>query len=306
MKLLFAGNTELLDQMRDYLARWEYEVLEASDISQAKTVLAQSEPPRIAFLEVSASQDLEEFCRSVRSGGQDRYLYLIVTADPSQRDAAVRALQAGADDFILKPYHREDVDVRLRAARRILDLMTEVTATHELLRLRTTHDVLTGVRNRPALLQELRRALAHAKREARSVSVVMADIDNLKAVNDRHGHLAGDRAICQTVKVMEQTLRPYDTLGRYGSDEFLLVVPGCNEDNAKNLAERIRKGVLKSEAGDTGISLSLGVSTWNPGDSPDIDALIAAADSAVFEAKRQGRNRTVQMAPRSQPVKKVS
>jgi diguanylate cyclase (GGDEF)-like protein len=169
----------------------------------------------------------------------------------------------------------------------------ELLQAQESLRFHAEHDSLTGVLNRRAIRDVLRRELARCRRENQTLGVMLADVDHFKRINDHYGHGAGDAVLVTVVQRISSTLRPYDLVGRYGGEEFLIVAPGCDLEFTQKLAERIRSAV-GDESNDLGsekvtITLSLGITLGTADSDPEF--LVAAADSAMYQAKRNGRNR---------------
>jgi diguanylate cyclase (GGDEF)-like protein len=169
----------------------------------------------------------------------------------------------------------------------------ELLQAQESLRFHAEHDALTGVRNRRAIRDVLRKELARCRRERNTLGVILADVDHFKKINDHYGHAAGDAVLVAVVQRITSTLRSYDLLGRYGGEEFLIIAPGCDLDLAQKLAERVRAAV-GNEPIDLGndyatVSLSLGVTLGTAESDPEF--LVAQADTAMYQAKRKGRNR---------------
>jgi diguanylate cyclase (GGDEF)-like protein len=169
----------------------------------------------------------------------------------------------------------------------------ELLQAQESLRFHAEHDSLTGVLNRRAIRDVLRRELARCRRENQTLGVMLADVDHFKRINDRYGHGAGDAGLVTVVQRISSTLRPYDLVGRYGGEEFLIIAPGCDLELTQKLAERIR-GAVGDELMDLGnerinVTVSVGVTLGSAESDPEF--LVAAADSAMYEAKRNGRNR---------------
>ena len=160
------------------------------------------------------------------------------------------------------------------------------------------HDGLTGVHNRVALLDALKRHLAQSRRSGTPLALLMIDIDHFKAVNDRHGHLAGDEVLRQVARLAGQRLRHADFLARYGGEEFLALLPGTDAAGARVVAEAVRQGIAERpmlvDGQAIAVTVSVGVCAAVPGNTPGAaDALIAASDQALYQAKAQGRNRVV-------------
>jgi len=169
----------------------------------------------------------------------------------------------------------------------------ELLQAQESLRFHAEHDSLTGVLNRRAIRDVLRRELARCRRESHTLGVIVADVDHFKKVNDHYGHGAGDAALVAVVQRISVTLRTYDIIGRYGGEEFLIIAPGCDLELTQKLAERIRAAVC-DELIDLGqesvtITVSLGATLGTAESDPEF--LVEMADAAMYQAKRNGRNR---------------
>jgi diguanylate cyclase (GGDEF)-like protein len=204
-------------------------------------------------------------------------------------------MEAGADDYVTKPFETKELEVRLRAGRRILDLQADLVKAREALRDQATHDPLTGLWNRYALLDTLKREHSRAGRESTPLAVIMVDLDHFKQVNDTYGHLAGDAVLREAARRMRIHVRSYDHVGRYGGEEFLIVLPGTSEVNAAQLAERLRDAIAREPvtlAGDlrVAVTASFGVSATDLA-AEDQETMIRLADEALYRAKENGRNR---------------
>jgi two-component system cell cycle response regulator len=283
------------------LAKWGYDVVVTCNGDEAWDVLRSEGAPVLAILDwMMPGMDGVEICRRMRKEMQEPYIYIILLTALHRDEDLVNGMEAGADDYITKPFKANELRVRLRAGRRIIELQNELIEAREALREQATHDPLTGLWNHEEILRILRRQLSRAEREGGDVSVVMADLDHFKNVNDTHGHMAGDAVLRQTAKRMLSMVRDYDYIGRYGGEEFLIVLPGCDGKRAGNLAERLYQGVGRESMdipeGMIPVTISLGVATACKGRKIVADSLVQAADMALYRAKENGRNR-VEIAP---------
>lgn len=289
MRILIADDdpTTLL-LLESALTDWGYEVVTARDGNAAWDILRSADSPPLALLDwMMPALSGVELCRKVRQESQAPFVYLVLLTGKTKTQDIVQGMEAGADDYVSKPFDEQELKVRLRAGQRIVDL-------HEALRIHATRDALTGIWNRRMILEILGREWARAAREGAPVAVVIADLDHFKRINDTLGHLGGDAVLLEAVRRMSSVLRPYDAIGRYGGEEFLIVLPGCDQPGAVAAAERMRRVIEDAEVatptGRTAITVSLGAAI---GEGPRIDAneLIKSADAALYRAKRAGRNR---------------
>ncbi len=283
------------------LTKWGYEVEIAKDGAEAWQLLQAEEGPRLALLDwVMPGMDGVEVCRQVRQRvAVERYTYIILLTAKDAKVDVIEGLESGADDYLIKPYHPQELHVRLRVGRRILDLEDNLVAAREIMQYKATHDILTGLWNRAAILEILQRELPRARREAGSVGILLADLDHFKAINDTYGHLAGDAVLREVAHRLVGSVRSYDAIGRYGGEEFLMLLPGCDPSSTLERAEKLRVAIAGSPvvAHEVAIpvTLSIGaVASGEPGHA-DADALLRVADAALYRAKAAGRNR-VEMA----------
>lgn len=241
--------------------------------------------------------DGEALCRWIRGRGQEEYVYVIILTAASDREYLTRGFEAGADDYVTKPFDEDELLARLRVGDRILKLQANMLETEQRLREIADRDGLTDLLNRRALDARLSEAFSFYRRRSRPLSVALLDLDHFKRVNDEFGHPAGDAVLRETARRVADAVRAYDTLGRYGGEEFMLILPDTLAWSARLVAERIRQVLNQApvvhEHRIIPITASLGVATVDLGFVGDLSQLIEAADEALYEAKRRGRNRVV-------------
>ena len=296
MRILIAEDDAVSRRIIEaHLSKWGYQVVTARDGNEAWRILQSVEVPRLAILNwMMPGMDGVELCRKVREEAKEPYTYLILLTTLNGTEDLVTGMNSGADDYLTKPYNANELRVRLRAGRRIIDLQEELIAAREALRAKASHDQLTGLWNHEEILSILVRELARGQRERTPVGAIMADLDHFKKVNDDHGHQAGDAVLRESADRIRSLMRPYDAAGRYGGEEFLFVLPDCNEENTAVMAERIRSLLggdpIKTQQGRIPVTISLGAAVSGPGES-DAGSLVRAADLALYLAKSRGRNR---------------
>jgi two-component system cell cycle response regulator len=279
------------------LTKWGYEVVPATNGRDALQLLEKEDAPRLAILDwMMPELDGLEVCRHVRNRANGPYVYVILFTAKEGEKSLLEAMEAGADDYITKGASPEELRARLRAGRRIISLEERLVAVQEGLRVKATHDPLTGLWNHTAILDMLDQETARAKRKGTPCSIAMADLDHFKKVNDTHGHMAGDAILAEAAHRIESSVRPYDAVGRYGGEEFLIILPACNAPEASSVVERIRCEISNHlfSAWDAiiPVTISVGVATTETDSGAiDADAFIHAADVALYRAKAMGRNR---------------
>lgn len=280
------------------LTKLGHDVVEVGNGKSAWELLAGDTRPRLAVLDwMMPGIDGPEICRRLRKLRDEPYTYVILLTGRTEKADLVEGMTAGADDYLTKPFDENELAVRLRAGLRLLELQSELVAAREQMRTQATHDPLTGILNRGAILDVLQSELNRGRRWNDPVAVVLADLDHFKLVNDEFGHLAGDETLREASRRMRAVLRDYDSLGRYGGEEFLVVLAGCWPQIARRIAERIRTVVaarpISTTAGSIHVTSSLGVAVCDWEQPVDVQSLVNAADLALYRAKERGRNRVV-------------
>lgn len=279
------------------LKKWGYEVLATDNGLAAWHALQEPDAPRLAIVDwMMPGMDGVQLCKTVRQLMPEPYIYILLLTARYEQEDIIRGLDAGADDYMTKPFDAHELQVRLRAGTRILELQDELIAARETRRQQATHDVLTGAFNRRTVLEGLQRELSRAQREGTSVGVILMDLDHFKLINDTHGHPMGDMVLREAVYRLQRELRSHDLLGRYGGEEFLIVLPGCPIAETVTVAERLRQRLasepIKLSEGQILVTGSFGVAS-STADSENVEALIQTADASLYRAKHEGRNRVV-------------
>jgi two-component system, cell cycle response regulator len=291
--------------LQGWLENWGYRVTIAGDGARAWKILQQDFPPQLLILDwmMPAINGLE-LCRKVRERNQVPYQYILLATAKDGKKDLVRGLEAGADDYLIKPFDRSELQARLRACNRILTLQDSQIQAQEQLRFQATHDQLTGVLNRAEIMRTLHRELTRSAQSGAPTGLLMLDLDHFKKINDTHGHLTGDAILKEVTQRITKAVRGYDSVGRYGGEEFVIVMPGCSREQIDQGAERVRSAV------DNGpvlvrdpvqelqviVTISIGATVVTDGSVSDTE-MLTAADRALYRAKELGRNCTVLSDP---------
>jgi diguanylate cyclase (GGDEF)-like protein len=276
------------------LLRLGHEVEVVSDGPDAVNALLRADAPRMAILdwEMPGADGLV-VCRVVRQRTAP-YIYLILLTGRDRREDVIAGLESGADDFLTKPFDVLELQARIRSGDRVLQLQEGLLEAQEALRVQATSDDLTGLSNRRVILEQLDRELGRARHERKPLAVAMADIDHFKRINDLHGHPGGDAVLRHVARCFQIEVRAYDGVGRYGGEEFLFVLPGCEGDEAAVAMERVRSRVAMNPPQWDGkplpVTLSVGIAWTGPGEC-DSATLTHTADEALYRAKAAGRDR---------------
>jgi len=282
------------------LKKWGFDPVVAEDGGAAWDVLQRPDAPRLILLDWNMpGMDGVEICRRMRDNNVPDPPYVILLTARDKKSDIVAGLEAGANDYVAKPYDTEELLARIRVGQRMLEMQSNLLEARDALAYQAMHDFLTGILNRRAILDRLKQEISRAGRDHGSLSVGMFDIDHFKNINDTYGHQAGDETLLAFTRCIQDGLREYDCVGRYGGEEFLVITPGSMGLNKESLYERLRAriagAVITTNAGIVSLTVSIGVA---PGtDQSTVDALLAAADAALYQAKAGGRNRVVYAVP---------
>jgi two-component system cell cycle response regulator len=282
--------------LQSWLREWGYQVTVVEDGAQAWESLQQEPSPELLILDwVMPEVNGLELCRRVRERGRSPYQYIILVTGKDAKQDIVTGFDAGADDYVTKPIDRDELQARLRVGNRILSLQRGLIAAREEVAFQATHDLLTGIWNRRAVLDCMDRECQRASRAHDSLAVLMLDVDHFKRINDTYGHLAGDEVLRDVANRLAQHVRSFDIVGRYGGEEFLVVLPGCDHTQVHPGADRLRAAIASEPMAFDSVKVAITVSIGATVVPADMEAsqteILLAADKALYEAKNNGRNR---------------
>ncbi len=271
-----------------------YDVLEKSDGLEAWVELCKPDAPQIAILDwVMPKLDGLELIQKVRTSKTDRPPYIIMLTGKSEKKDIIIGLNAGANDYLIKPFDPSELSARVEVGRRMIELQDALIKSKEELAYQATHDPLTGLFNRRAILDKLADEFKHANSENHMLCVGICDIDHFKRINDTYGHQTGDDILSKLSGILGEITTDTEHIGRIGGEEFLIVSSGGAESDVSSRFERYRRQIaetgIMTRSGAISISVSIGVSCC--AGKSTADELLAAADAALYEAKSQGRNR---------------
>jgi len=278
------------------LLSWNYEVVVAGDGEEALLALQREDAPRLAILDwMMPGKDGLKVCEEVRNAKAEPYVYILLLTVRDRKEDVVQGLEAGADDYLTKPYDAQELKARLRTGRRILALQEALLSARDALRYQATLDPLTELWNRTAMMATLKRELARAERQNTSLSVIMVDLDHFSRINEIHGHMAGDSVLRETAQRIQFVTRVFDAVGRSGREEFMIISTGYNASRATGQAERIMAAIsdkaMDISEGMIQLTASVGVATSGNPKEADPSALLDAANLALSRAKALGGNR---------------
>lgn len=266
-----------------------YDLTFVVDAKSAWQVLQSPDSPRLLVLDwMLPDAEGVELCTRLRQSGSAHYFYVVLLTARSSEEDLLTAMDAGADDFVRKPFSAAELLARVKAGTRILVLQEQLISA-------AMYDALTGVLNRGAVFSALQKELSRCRRDRSSVGIILADVDKFKSVNDTYGHQAGDQVLREVAALTRKAVRTYDLVGRYGGEEFLICLPGAALDIVRERAEQIRKAVESSSIATASsaisVTMSMGLTVAAHDDPRSIEQLLRVADKALYHAKSLGRNR---------------
>ncbi|PCH79702.1 MAG: diguanylate cyclase response regulator [Planctomycetota bacterium] len=280
------------------LESWGHTVFAAADGSRAWDLYHEESINLIVSDWVMPGIDGPELCRRIRASNihSSNPAYIILLTGKDSVESLAAGFAAGADDYIAKPFDNAELQARVHAGMRIIALQKELIDAREQVERLALTDSMTGLLNRRALVDALRRDEDRMRRQNRPIGIVLADLDRFKKVNDTWGHESGDRVLEMVAKCMQASVRTGDYAGRWGGEEFLLVLPGADIIQSAEVAERCRT-LIESQAisldnrNALGVTCSFGVASTEGVGRCDIMDLVQQADKAMYWAKDAGRNR---------------
>jgi two-component system cell cycle response regulator len=298
VKILVADDDPVSRRLMErILQQSAYEVIPVENGMQAAYELAREGGPRLALIDwMMPGLDGPGVCREVRTRHNDLYVYILLLTSKESSEDIVKGLEAGADDYLTKPCRPAELKARLHTGRRILQLEDKLVEAREGMRFKATHDPLTSLWDRGAILALLQSELNRSERAHSPVSLLLCDIDHFKSINDGYGHQTGDEVLEEVSTRLLDGVRSHDAVGRYGGEEFLIVLNGCSGEQLKGRAEDLRGSIscfpFSTSHGSISVSMSMGAITIENWDkSIPMEQFLRQADMALYRAKAAGRNR---------------
>jgi diguanylate cyclase (GGDEF)-like protein len=278
-----------------YLTDWGMDYVGVGSGTEAVKLLEGPNAPDLALLDwLLPGLDGIDVLRRIRKLAHGNYIYTVMLTAKTHKQDRLSAMEAGADDYLSKPVDPTELRSRILVGKRIIELQHS-------LRFAATHDFLTGLLNRSEILAALDRELARAAREEKPTTVVLCDVDHFKRVNDTLGHAAGDEVLKEVARRLKLDLRPYDVVGRYGGEEFLIILPGCSADAGARRADGIRhlvgKDRIPTPSGEASATISMGVASTIARRDHPVAEFLREADVSLYAAKTKGRNRVEIFSP---------
>lgn len=300
MKILVADDDQVsLMMMRRMLLQNGYEVITAGDGDTAVERILEEDGPRLLLLDwMMPKLNGPEVCQAIRTRAERGYVYIILLTAKDTKDDLVAGLEAGADDYLTKPCYPEELRARLRTGERVLRLEDGLLEMHGEMHFRATHDALTSLLNRGAIVEALSREIQEKRETCEDVSIMLCDVDHFKAINDTYGHLVGDEVLREIARRMRAMCVGTDLVGRFGGEEFLFLLQGCDSPVLASRANSIREAIggtsILTSSGLLHVSISAGaVSVPGGSCSSNQDQILHWADLLLYQAKKEGRNRVI-------------
>jgi two-component system, cell cycle response regulator len=296
VKILIADDDRMSRRLlAKTLQREGYEVIAVDNGRSALHELSLPDAPRLALLDwMMPELDGPGICLEIRKQRERPHVHIILLTSRESKDDVVAGLEAGADDYLTKPWNPAELTARLRVGQRILQLEDRLVEARETMRFKATHDPLTSLFNRGIIADLLARELTRTRRENSCTVVMLGDLDHFKAVYDGYGHVVGDEVLREVARRLLASIRSYDFVGRYGGEEFLIVLNNCDSRQALVRSEQVRIGIagrpVQTSRGPLSITMSLGVLSSRDWDLQLVEDILVETDLALYQAKAEGRN----------------
>lgn len=286
--------------LQNQVEAWGYTAVLAADGHEAWERLLEQDAPRLALLDwMMPRLDGVTLCERLREREKDHFVYAVLMTMRTGAKDLVFALENGAHVFLRKPLNLDELSCQIRIGERLVKAYDKNVEYAKRLETLATIDPLTGIFNRRSWFSRAEQEVSRARRMKHPLSLMFLDLDRFKEINDTHGHLTGDRVICAVIAKLREKLRDYDIFGRVGGEEFVVLLPEAAMKSAREVAQRACDACatiqIKSEHGLVFPTASFGVAELT-GEGDTLDALLRRADKAMYQAKRDGRNR-VSCAP---------
>jgi diguanylate cyclase (GGDEF)-like protein len=302
--LVVDDHEDNVEVLRARLEARGYEVKGAHDGQEALDTVEKWIPDLVLLDVMMPKVDGLEVVRRLKANPELPFIPVIMQTALDSTERMVAGFEAGADDYVTKPINFQELEARVKSLLRIKALQEalaererELQEMNDKLLTMSLTDGLTGIDNRRSLERKLHGMFEHSFRLHEPIACVMCDIDHFKKVNDTYGHVAGDEILKQFASILKNEAREIDSVGRYGGEEFLLLLPGTVLDSAVTFAERLRTCVeeytFTYEGGTLKRTMSCGVAAWPHPRVTDAESMLRAADDALYVAKELGRNRVV-------------
>jgi len=297
IKVLVADDSAVYRRLVEQtLSENQYGVMFAKTGREAVDIFTKHQPPMVITDWMMPDFSGIELCKNIRQHFQQSYTYIIILTGMTEKSEVVKGLTAGADDYLTKPFDRDELLARAGVGRRVIELHRQIEAKNRLLEQLALTDELTNLPNRRAIENWGVRQLSGAARYGFEFWIAVADLDHFKNVNDTYGHKAGDTVLKRVAEILKSHSRKSDICGRIGGEEFLLSLSHATAENVKLVLDRIRSEIEATKFSFDGNSLtvtaSFGVACFNGENACDLSQIISHADAALYTAKRLGRNRT--------------
>jgi two-component system, cell cycle response regulator len=301
LKILIAEDETVSRRvLRTTLESWGHEVIEASDGAAAWQILQNPDAPKLAILDLTMPEmDGITVCHQVRKDQNATPVYIILLTSRNSKLDIVTGLEAGADDYVTKPFDADELHARVKVGIRMVELqrslaqrVAELEQAQETLRNLSLTDDLTGLYNRRGFFALADQYLKTARRAKRQVSLIYIDMDDLKTINDTHGHKEGSSALQEIAEVLRCTFRSSDIMARIGGDEFVILETHSDRVDNPNSVARLRDNLRERNVAGArhyNLSLSIGVALVESDDSLTIEALLTRGDGLMYEEKRNKR-----------------